>query len=85
MFSNDALVNFLLNLPTTDKIKQTGATCLEKLVQWNYNIMFWLTFAKIHSVEIAFFIFIKIQLVVYYQCCVLIGWPTTRLYVIAHY
>ena len=26
----------------------------------------------------------KIQLVVYYQCCVLIGRPTTRLYVIAH-
>ena len=28
--------------------------------------------------------FSKIQLVVYYQCCVLIGWATTRLYVIAH-
>ena len=26
----------------------------------------------------------KIQLVVYYQCCVLIGWATTRLYVIAY-
>ena len=26
----------------------------------------------------------KIQLVVYYQCCLLIGWATTRLYVIAH-
>ena len=26
----------------------------------------------------------KIQLVVYYQCCVLIDWATTRLYVIAH-
>ena len=26
----------------------------------------------------------KIQLVVYYQCCILIGWATTRLYVIAH-
>ena len=26
----------------------------------------------------------KIQLVVYYPCCVLIGWATTRLYVIAH-
>ena len=26
----------------------------------------------------------KIVLVVYYQCCVLIGWATTRLYVIAH-
>ena len=25
----------------------------------------------------------KIQLVVYYQCCVLIGWATTRLYVVA--
>ena len=28
--------------------------------------------------------FSKIQLVVYYQCCVQIGWATTRLYVIAH-
>ena len=26
----------------------------------------------------------KIQLLVYHQCCVLIGWATTRLYVIAH-
>ena len=26
----------------------------------------------------------KIQLQVYYQCCVLIGWATTRLHVIAH-
>ena len=26
----------------------------------------------------------KIQLVVYYQSCILIGWATTRLYVIAH-
>ena len=26
----------------------------------------------------------KIQRVVYYQCCVLIGWATTRQYVIAH-
>ena len=27
----------------------------------------------------------KIHPVVYYQCCVLIGWATTRLYVIAHH
>ena len=26
----------------------------------------------------------KIQLVVFYQCCVLIGWATTRLYVMVH-
>ena len=26
----------------------------------------------------------KIELVVYYQCCVLIGWAIIRLYVIAH-
>ena len=26
----------------------------------------------------------KIQLVVYHQCCILIGWATSRLYVIAH-
>ena len=30
------------------------------------------------------YIFSKIQLVVYYQCCVLIGGATARLYVIAH-
>ena len=35
------------------KIKQTGATCLEKLVQLNH-VIFWLTFAMIHSVKIAF-------------------------------
>ena len=29
-------------------------------------------------------VFSKIQLVVYYQCCDLIGWATTRLLVIAH-
>ena len=28
--------------------------------------------------------FSKIQLVGYYQCCILIGWATTRLFVIAH-
>ena len=27
----------------------------------------------------------KVQLVVYYQCCVLIGRATSRLFVIAHY
>ena len=43
-----------LLLPTADKINQTGATCLEILVQWNHNIIFWLTFAMIHSVEITF-------------------------------
>ena len=30
------------------------------------------------------YLFSKIQLVVYYQCCVLIGWATSRLFVIAH-
>ena len=34
--------------------------------------------------NIVLFIISKIQLVVYYQCCVLIGWATTTLYVIAH-
>ena len=33
MFCNDAFVNFKINHPTADQIKQTGATCLEKLVQ----------------------------------------------------
>ena len=28
--------------------------------------------------------FSKIQLVVYHQCCILIGWATSRLYVLAH-
>ena len=41
-----------MNLPTADKIKQTGTTCLEKLVPWK-NIIFWLTFVMIHSIEIA--------------------------------
>ena len=27
----------------------------------------------------------KIQLVVYYHCCVLTGWATTRLHVLSHY
>ena len=44
----------LIEHPYADKIKQTGATCLEKLVQWNHNAQFWLTFAIIHRVEIAF-------------------------------
>ena len=43
-----------MNLPTANKIKQTEATRLEKLVQWNQNIIFLLTFAVIHSIEIAF-------------------------------
>ena len=34
--------------------------------------------------EIAVSVKSKIQLGGYYQCCVLIGWATTRLYVIAH-
>ena len=40
VFCNDALENFKTNLPTAVKIKQTGATCYEKRVQWNRNIMF---------------------------------------------
>ena len=40
MFCNDGLVNIKMNLPTADKIKQTGATCLEKLVPWNHDIIF---------------------------------------------
>ena len=34
--------------------------------------------------SVCLYVFSKIQLVVYYQCCVLIGWATTRLYVIAY-
>ena len=46
-------VSKLLNEPPTAyKIKQTGATCLEKLVLWNHNLhTFWLTFAMIYSVD----------------------------------
>ena len=36
------------------------------------------------EVMMRLYIISKIQLAVYYQCCVLIGWATTRLYVIAH-
>ena len=31
-----------------------------------------------------YYYFSKIQLVVYYQYCILIGWATSRLFVIAH-
>ena len=34
--------------------------------------------------KIFIILFSKIQLVVYYQCCILIGWATTMLFVIAH-
>ena len=41
-----------------------------------------------HTIEILVAVTIlyfgKIQLVVFHQCCILIGWATTRLYVIAH-
>ena len=37
-----------------------------------------------NHVMIRNFYFLVKKLVVYYQCCVLIGWATTRLYVIAH-
>ena len=40
IFCNEALVNFYMNLPTADKIKQTGTTCLEELVPRNHNIIF---------------------------------------------
>ena len=42
-----------------------------------------LTTAMVSIVMIIIFIS-KIQLVVHHQCCVLIGWASTRLYVIAH-
>ena len=34
--------------------------------------------------KLMFYCFSKIQLVIYHQCCVLIGLATTRLYVIAY-
>ena len=40
---------------------------------------------NITTIRARLIIFSKIQLVVYYQSCVLIGRATTRLYVIAHY
>ena len=42
-----------------------------------FLLFFWKRFLK-------YIVFNKIQLVVYHQCCVLIGWATSRLYVIAH-
>ena len=39
---------------------------------------------KIEKGKLQIFPISKIQLVVYYQRCILIGWATTRLYVIAH-
>ena len=37
---NDAVSKHLNEPPTADKIKRTDATCLEKLVQRNHNLMF---------------------------------------------
>ena len=37
-----------------------------------------------NELQRVYFVVSKIQLVVYHQCCVMIGWATTRLYVIAH-
>ena len=42
-FAMTVLVNCQINLPTADKIKQTGTTCSEKSIQQNHtcqNIMF---------------------------------------------
>ena len=44
-------------------------------------VMYYGIFSIIREFEIKDFS--KIQLVVYYHCCILIGWATTRLYVMA--
>ena len=49
------------------------------LVWFPYQIHVW---HCLHSV-ITLLFFSKIQLVIHHQCCVLIGWATSRLYVIA--
>ena len=40
--------------------------------------------SPLYSYNRTIIIFSKIQLVVYYQCCILIGWATHRLYAIVH-
>ena len=40
--------------------------------------------SNFYDYEIYIYIFSKIQLVVFYQSCILIGWATSRLYVIPH-
>ena len=40
---------------------------------------------KLYIIHVLSVLKSKIHPVVYYQCCVLIGWATTRLYVIAHH
>ena len=65
---------------------------------WSCHALKWLIFAKKVAFSNNPFVFrtskkivtrltfiSKIQLVVYYQCCVLIGWATSRLFVIAHW
>ena len=49
---------------------------------WSKNVFPYLFSVK---VWLKIMIISKIQLLVYYQCCVQIGWATTRLYVIAHW
>ena len=57
----------------------TAAQCLSQLplsIFFSFLFKFW---------QLRWLILVsKIQLEVYYQCCVLIGWAITRLYVIAH-
>ena len=38
---------------------------------------------RVVRIDCMYIVFSKIQLVVYCQCCVLIGWASTKLYVIA--
>ena len=45
---------------------------------WTYDLLVTIMYYHSRIMHIS-----KIQLVVYYQCCILIGWATTRLYVIA--
>ena len=51
----------------------------ELLTSLNFEVIFVINYRHFRLTVIN-----EIQLVVYYQCCVLIGWATTGLYVIAH-
>ena len=72
-FSEERLKNVCVSAPFTPNrnflVKETGP-----LLLLNQCLSF----------KVQYCCFSIIQLVVYYQCCVLIVWATTRLYVIAH-
>ena len=70
-------------LPTNlGACKPTFYTVYTSHLRWNSSMRH--CFYHTDLGQKAVFHISKIQLVVYYHCCVLIGWATTRLYVIAY-